>query len=125
MYDHYWIRKADAVVTLTKGDAMDWRRISKHVYVIPNVVHLNESGKYSTNTNKRAIFVGRLVEQKGLPELLTVWRFVHQNILTGSWMSMVMETSYYPKINSRVLIFKYIIPSPIFLRNILRVPCYC
>ena len=78
LYDYYWIRKADAVVTLTNDDAMDWRRISKYVHVIPNVVHLNESGVYSTCNNKRAIFVGRLVEQKGLPDLLTVWRLVHQ-----------------------------------------------
>lgn len=76
--NHYWISKTKAVVTLTEGDAVDWRRVCKQVYVIPNIVHLNESGKYSECTNKRAVFVGRLVEQKGLPDLITVWRIVHQ-----------------------------------------------
>ena len=76
--NNYWIGKAEAVVTLTEGDAKDWRRVSKHVHVIPNMVHLNESGKYSECVNKRAVFVGRLVEQKGLPELLKVWQLVHK-----------------------------------------------
>lgn len=77
-YDYYWIRKADAVVTLTEGDAKDWRRICKYVYVIPNIIHLNKSGEYSNCKNKRVIFVGRLVEQKGLPDLITIWKLVHQ-----------------------------------------------
>lgn len=76
--NNHWIGKAEAVVTLTEGDAVDWRCICKQVYVIPNIVHLNESGKYSKCTNKRTIFVGRLVEQKGLPDLVKVWELVHQ-----------------------------------------------
>jgi glycosyltransferase involved in cell wall biosynthesis len=78
LINNYWIGKAEAVVTLTEGDAVDWRRVCKHVYVIPNIVHLNESGKYSDCTNKRVIFVGRLVAQKGLLDLLKVWELVHQ-----------------------------------------------
>lgn len=76
--NNYWVGKAEAVVTLTEGDVEDWRRVSKRVHVIPNMVHLNELGRYSECTNKRAIFVGRLAEQKGLPDLLTVWRLVHE-----------------------------------------------
>ena len=78
MWNHYWIGKADVVVTLTENDALDWKRVNKNVYVIPNMVHLNETDEYGSLENKRAIFVGRLVEQKGLPELLTVWNLVHQ-----------------------------------------------
>lgn len=78
LYNNFWIGKADAVVTLTEGDAKNWRRVSRNVHVIPNIVHLNDTGRYSDCTNKRAIFVGRLVEQKGLPELIKVWRIVNQ-----------------------------------------------
>ena len=72
----YWIGKADAVVTLTQGDAPNWRHVSRHVHVIPNVVHLNDTGRFSDCVNKRAIFVGRMVEQKGLPDLIEIWRIV-------------------------------------------------
>lgn len=77
-YNNYWIGKADAVVTLTQGDAKNWRRVSRNMYVIPNIVHLNDTGCYSDCTNKRAIFVGRLVEQKGITDLIKVWRIVNQ-----------------------------------------------
>ena len=76
--NNYWIGKADAVVTLTEGDAINWRRVNRNVYVIPNVVHLNDTGRYSSYINKRAIFVGRLVEQKGLSDLIKVWRIINQ-----------------------------------------------
>lgn len=78
LYNNFWIGKADAVVTLTQGDAKNWRRVSRNVHVIPNIVHLNDTGCYSNCTNKRAIFVGRLVEQKGIPDLIKVWRIVNQ-----------------------------------------------
>lgn len=77
LYNNYWIGKANAVVTLTQGDAKNWRRVSRNVHVIPNIVHLNDTGRYSDCTNKRAVFVGRLVEQKGLPDLIKVWRIVN------------------------------------------------
>ena len=75
--NNYWIGNADAVVTLTEADAVNWRHVSSHVHVIPNIVHLNDTGRYSDCTNKRAVFVGRLVEQKGLPDLIKVWRIVN------------------------------------------------
>jgi glycosyltransferase involved in cell wall biosynthesis len=78
LYNNYWIGKADAIVTLTQGDAKNWQRVSRNVHIIPNVVHLNDTGRYSNCTNKRAIFVGRLVEQKGIPDLIKVWRIVNQ-----------------------------------------------
>lgn len=78
LYNNYWIGRADAVVTLTQGDADNWKHVSRHVHVIPNVVHLNNTGRYSNCSNKRAIFVGRLVEQKGIPDLIKAWRIVNQ-----------------------------------------------
>lgn len=78
LYNNYWIGKAEAVVTLTQGDARNWRRVSRNVHVIPNIVHLNDTGRYSDCTSKRAIFVGRLVEQKGIPDLIKVWKIVNQ-----------------------------------------------
>lgn len=78
LYNNYWIGKADAVVTLTQGDAYNWKYVSQHVHVIPNIVHLSDTRQYSECENKRAIFVGRLVEQKGLPDLINAWRIVNQ-----------------------------------------------
>lgn len=78
LYNNYWIGEANAVVTLTQGDAKNWRRVSRNVHVIPNIVHLNDAGRYSDCTKKRAIFVGRLVEQKGIPDLIKVWQIVNQ-----------------------------------------------
>lgn len=75
--NNYWIGKAEAVVTLTEGDAEDWRRVSKHVHVIPNIVHLNDSNLYSDCTAKRVLFVGRFEEQKNVGELISIWRLVH------------------------------------------------
>ena len=56
--NNYWIGKAEAVVTLTSDDAEDWRKVSNHVHVIPNLVHLNDTNQYSDCTSKRVLFVG-------------------------------------------------------------------
>ena len=71
------MRKADAIVSLTERDAQQWREGYSRIWVIPNVVHLNPSGIYSKVDQKRILFVGRLAEQKGIPELLAVWRIVY------------------------------------------------
>ncbi len=71
------VRHADRVVALTEGDASDWRSLNPHVSVIPNVVHLNESGGYSSCEHKRAIFVGRFSEQKDIGSLLRIWEMVN------------------------------------------------
>lgn len=75
--NNFWIRRANVVITLTQADAVNWRRVNQNVHVIPNIVHLNDTGRYSDCSNKRAIFVGRLVEQKGIPDLIKVWRIVN------------------------------------------------
>ena len=72
------IRKATMTVALTKGDADEWRKLTHRVCVIPNVVHLNESGLYSDCTAKSAIFVGRFSKQKDVGSLLRIWKLVHE-----------------------------------------------
>lgn len=71
------VRNANITVALTQGDAHEWKSLIPNVSVIPNIVHLNDMGRFSDCTNKRAIFVGRLVEQKCLPDLIKVWRIVN------------------------------------------------
>lgn len=72
------IQKADAVITLAKGDAEDWRRINFKAFVIPNVVHLNESGKFSSCQEKSVIYVGRFSSQKDIHGLLSIWKLVNK-----------------------------------------------
>ena len=75
--NNIWIGKAEAVVTLTDRDAEDWRRVSNHVHVIPNMVHLNDTNLFSDYTAKRVLFVGRFEEQKNIVELISIWQLVH------------------------------------------------
>lgn len=72
------VRYAKKVVALTEGDAADWRDINPNVCIIPNIVHLNESGEYSSCSQKSVIFVGRFSRQKDIRSLLKVWSLVHQ-----------------------------------------------
>lgn len=76
-YNNHYVGKADAVVTLTQGDAKNWQRVSKHVHVIPNIVHLNDSDTYGDCTNKRAVFIGRLAKEKALDDMSRIWRQVN------------------------------------------------
>jgi glycosyltransferase involved in cell wall biosynthesis len=69
-------KRLDRLITLTHGDANDWKRVCDKVSVIPNVVHLNESGKYSQCRTKRAIFAGRFDLQKDVESLARVWFLV-------------------------------------------------
>ena len=71
------LNKADVIVSLTEEDARKWEQHYPCVKVIPNVVHLNDSGTYSTCENKRVIFVGRNSKQKAIPDLLKIWSMVH------------------------------------------------
>ncbi len=72
------LQKVTAIVTLTKEDAKSWKTIHASVHVIPNLVHLNDAKEYSRCENQRAIYVGRYCDQKGLPELMSIWAIVHQ-----------------------------------------------
>lgn len=75
-YDRY-IRKVQKVVALTNGDAAEWRKVNPQVEVIPNMVHLNETGLCSDCRSKSAIFVGRYTAQKDIGSLLRIWRIVN------------------------------------------------
>ena len=72
------VRKAAMTVALTQGDADEWRKLTPRVTVIPNVVHLNDSGLYSDCSAKSAIFVGRFSKQKDVGSLMHIWTLVHQ-----------------------------------------------
>ena len=78
LYYVYQVRKVNMVVTLTEGDGSDWMRYNKNIVVIPNIVHLNDKGKYSECLNKSVIFVGRFSKQKDIGSLLKIWSIVHQ-----------------------------------------------
>lgn len=71
-----YLQKAEALVTLTQQDANDWKSLYKSVRVIPNIVHLNDIGMYSSNKNRRVIFVGRLEGQKRVMDVIEIWQKV-------------------------------------------------
>ena len=73
-------RKADMLVSLTQGDAQDWRTSNnnKNVVVIPNVVNLNRTGRYSSQLSKHVIFVGRFAKLKGIQYLIEIWKRVQE-----------------------------------------------
>lgn len=73
-----YLRKVQAIVTLTQADANDWKQKYGRIKVIPNFVHLNNTGIYSSNNNKRVIFVGRLEKQKRVFDVLEIWNKVSQ-----------------------------------------------
>lgn len=72
------VKKVQMIVALTGGDAVEWRKLTPNVCVIPNMVHLNESNTYSDCTAKSVIFVGRFSKQKDVHSLLRIWALVHQ-----------------------------------------------
>lgn len=99
------LHKANAIISLTESDAQKWKKDYSNIFVIPNIAHLNPTGSYSNCTNKRAIFVGRFAEQKGIPELLAVWRLVHESY--PDWqLHMYGEgnRSYFPQEDIGVII---------------------
>lgn len=74
-YRHYYLKtlsKVEVIVSLTEGDANEWRKVHPHVVVIPNIVHLNK-GSISTLKNKRVIWVGRFDYQKRPLEIVRIW----------------------------------------------------
>ena len=81
LHSMYWkllVRRVNAVVALTEGDAAAWKRWNRNVFVIPNVVNLNNHSSVSDCRNKSAIFVGRFSTQKGIDSLLKIWSLVSE-----------------------------------------------
>lgn len=72
-------RLPQMIVTLTDGDAEDWKKRNPNVCVIPNVVNLNKSGRFSDGMSKSVIFVGRFSKQKDIKTLLSIWTIVHRH----------------------------------------------
>jgi len=73
-----WLKKVSAIIALTDGDAVEWKKINSHVCVIPDMVSLNPTPTYSDCETKSVIFVGRFSTQKGIPDLLKIWELVYQ-----------------------------------------------
>lgn len=71
-------KKADVVVTLTNGDAHEWRK-SRKVTVIPNFTMMQSKTKDYHSDSKRIISVGRLEWQKGYDRLIEIWKIVTIN----------------------------------------------
>ena len=72
------LRHASGVVALTKMDALNWQKVNPYTPVIPNIVHLNDTGEFSDYRSNHVIFVGRFFFQKGLGDLIGIWKLVHQ-----------------------------------------------
>lgn len=72
------LKKTSCLVTLTEGDAVEWRKIISCVEVIPDMAHLN-TGFISSLENKRIIFVGRFDYQKRPMEMIKIWQQVYRS----------------------------------------------
>lgn len=70
-------RRYDLLIALNDDDKKDWTKYVKTI-IMPNMVHLNPTGKYSDYTSKRVIFAGRYTEQKGVEDLFKVWQLVYK-----------------------------------------------
>ena len=71
------LSRVSRVISLTEGDALEWKKVINNVEVIPNIVVQNLDNEFSDCSQKRIVFVGRFAEQKGLPYLLDIWKIVH------------------------------------------------
>lgn len=71
-----YAKKFDILVALNQIDADLWSPFVK-TKVITNMVHLNPTDRHASLDEKHAIFVGRLSHQKGIIDLLRVWKLVH------------------------------------------------
>ena len=80
IYDNYvlgQLRKCHAVVALTEGDALEWRRFNSNVRVIPNpLTYYPKTVCSQVGTGKRIICVGRLNKQKGFDLLLEAFSLI-------------------------------------------------
>lgn len=102
---------ADVVVTLTKGDAQNWRK-AKRIEVIPNFSIMPISD-YSNCESKRVIAIGRLDWQKGYDRLIDIWTLVakkHPDWQLDIFGEGELETDLKNTINHNKLSSVYIHP---------------
>ena len=78
MVNKHCLRHASGIVSLTNNDAKNWLKVNSFTPVIPNIVHLNDTGEFSDCHSNHVIFVGRFFFQKGIGALIDVWKIVHQ-----------------------------------------------
>lgn len=90
LIDHYrtrlderLVRHFDRFVVLTEEDKGYWGNLP-NIEVIPNAA-LFLAPRYSTQTEKRVIAVGRLDYQKGFDRLIEAWALVQQNPACRDW----------------------------------------
>jgi len=103
------ICNAACVISLTEGDAAQWRQITKNVLVIPNMVHLNKDESLADLHSKNVIFAGRFADQKGLPNLLEIWTKVqqyHPDWQLDMYGTGVLENWLYHEIETKKLNIK-------------------
>ena len=78
LVNKWYLRRANGVIALTKKDAQNWQKVNSFTPVIPNVVFLNNTGKFSDYSSNHVIFAGRFFYQKGIDALIEIWKLVHQ-----------------------------------------------
>lgn len=71
--------RVDKVITLTKNDAVNYRRFHKDVTVIANATPLTILKKPINNNSKIIISIGRLTHQKGYDFLINAWSSIEQH----------------------------------------------
>lgn len=80
MYDQWMLNKlnkAELLIVLTEGDAIEWRRYVSNVMVIPNPVTLYpDTVLPHDGSGHRIISVGRLHEQKGFDMLIDAFALI-------------------------------------------------
>lgn len=75
------IRHCNALITLTEGDAQNWRRYSNKVEIIPNpVTYIPKQTEQIDKDPYRIIAVGRLHSQKGFDMLIEAFAMIATNI---------------------------------------------
>ncbi len=72
--------KSSCIVTLTDGDANEWRDNNYNVEVIPNIVNLNQ-GTISSHSSKHVILVARFNYQKQISDAIEIWAIVRRTHL--------------------------------------------
>ena len=107
------VGRFDRVVTLTKGDACDWRMLTERVEVIPNPVTCYFDNVLAhTSDNHRIICVGRLSEQKGYDLLIEAFAMIASKCLqwhidiygSGDDEAMLCQMIVDRKLQERIII---------------------